>query len=92
MLADAYLALTAGQGEIGFDAPGTETTAAVVALAPVAAGGATARPRVLVSAEEMHAHAARLAQLRKKAGGAAVWDRVEEAAGDGMEVAEAAIA
>jgi DNA polymerase-3 subunit epsilon len=93
LLADAYLALTAGQGEIGFDALSVKTTAAVVALAPVASGGAGARPRVAVSAEEMEAHAARLAQLRKKAGGAAVWDRIGDAAGDdAMEVAEAALA
>jgi DNA polymerase-3 subunit epsilon len=93
LLADAYLALTAGQGEIGFDALGNETAAAVVALAPVAAGGADARPRVLVSAEDLDAHAARLAQLRKKAGGAAVWDRVAGTVGhDAMDVAEAALA
>lgn len=93
LLAEAYLALTSGQGEIGFDALGAEPAAAVVALAPVAAG-AVARPRVAVSAEELDAHAARLAQLRKKAGGAAVWDRLAEVAGDavGVDAAEAALA
>jgi DNA polymerase-3 subunit epsilon len=93
LLAEAYLALTSGQGEIGFDALGTGPSAAVVALAPVAGGGASARPRVLVSAEELDAHAARLAQLRKKAGGAAVWDRFTDPAGDeAVEAAEAALA
>jgi DNA polymerase-3 subunit epsilon len=93
LLAEAYLALTAGQGEIGFDALAAEASAAtVVALAP-AAGGASARPRVVASAGDLEAHAARLAQLRKKAGGAAVWDRLAEAAAAGsMEAAEAVIA
>lgn len=76
LLADAYLALTAGQGEIGFDALVAESSAAtVVALAP-AAGGASARPRVAVSAADLDAHAARLAQMRKKSDGAVVWDRL----------------
>jgi DNA polymerase-3 subunit epsilon len=93
LLAEAYLALTAGQGEIGFDALAAEAQGAtVVALAPVA-GEAAVRPRVSVSAEELDAHAARLAQLRKKAGGAAVWDRLDDAAGaPGPRTAEAALA
>jgi len=92
LLADAYLALTAGQGEIGFDALAAETSAAtVVALAP-AADDASARPRVAVSAADLEAHAARLAQLRKKAGGATVWDRLAEAVEGAAAQAEAAIA
>ena len=64
----------------------------MVALAPVA-GDASARPRVAVSAEDLDAHAARLAQLRKKAGGAVVWDRLAETAGASeLEPAEAALA
>jgi DNA polymerase-3 subunit epsilon len=74
LLAEAYLALTAGQGEIGFDALAAEASAgAVVALAPAAAAGA-ARPRVVPSAAELETHAARMAQLRQRAG-AVVWDR-----------------
>lgn len=92
LLADAYLALTAGQGEIGFDASAEASAATVVALAPVA-GSASARPRVLVSAEELDAHAARLAQLRKKAGGAVAWDRMLETAAEPADAAaEAALA
>jgi DNA polymerase-3 subunit epsilon len=34
------------------------------------------RPRVVVAKEELEAHEARLAQLRKKAG-KAVWDQVD---------------
>ena len=93
LLAEAYLALTSGQGEIGFDALAAEGGGAtVVALAPVA-GSASARPRVLVSAAELEAHAARLAQLRKKAGGAAVWDRLSAIAdAERTDAAEAALA
>ncbi|WP_140908469.1 DNA polymerase III subunit epsilon [Cognatiluteimonas lumbrici] len=81
LLAEAYLALTAGQGEIGFDAVAAGGGANAAAMAvPVAAGP---RPRVLVTAAEREAHEARLAVLRKKAGGAAVWDRpVDEAAAE----------
>ena len=93
LLAEAYLALTSGQGEIGFDALAAESSAAtVVALEPVA-GAASVRPRVVVSVAELEAHAARLAQLRKKAGGGAVWDRfAAEAREESAEAAEAAIA
>lgn len=93
LLAEAYLALTSGQGEIGFDAFAADASAAtVVSLAPVA-GGASVRPRVVPSAEELEAHVARLAQLRKKAGGAAVWDRLADAAeSDDLEPVEAALA
>ncbi len=69
ILAEVYLAMTAGQGEIGFDAAGAEpagSDAAVAAAALVAAQGP--RPRVLVSAEEHEAHLARLATIEKKAG------------------------
>ena len=71
ILAEVYLALTSGQGEIGFDAvaEAAEAAVAVVELA-VPAGP---RPGVAVSADELAAHEARLAQLRKKAG-RALWD------------------
>lgn len=78
LLAEVYLALTSGQGEIGFD--GTEATL-VVEMAAFQVDVAAARPRVLVSAGELAAHEARLATLRKKAG-KAVWDQF--AAVDGI--------
>lgn len=71
LLAEVYLALTSGQGEIGFD--GSAATPAVATAALQQVDPAAARPRVLVSAEELTAHAARLETLRKKAG-TAVWD------------------
>lgn len=75
LLCDVYLNLTAGQREIGFG--GAEETAAgasavvVHQFDPAVAG---ARPRVTASADELAAHEARLATLRKKAGGRCLWD------------------
>lgn len=81
LLAEVYLALTSGQGEIGFD--GSETTQAI-AVASFQLDLGAARPRVLVSAEELAAHEMRLATLRKKAG-KAVWDQLNVIDGLGME-------
>ena len=70
LLADVYLAMTSGQGEIGFDALAAETQAIQAAAASqalaerVAAAGP--RPRVLVSDEEREAHEARLDAISKK--------------------------
>lgn len=67
ILAEVYLALTSGQGEIGFDAdPQEAASTAPVAVALQAAGAP--RPRVRVHADEADAHAARLQGLQKKAG------------------------
>ena len=74
LLAEAYLALTSGQSEIGF-----ASAIAVVQLAVAVTGedavGAP-RPRVMVSIEESAAHEERLAALRKKAA-VCVWDLAE---------------
>lgn len=80
LLVDAYLALTSGQGEIGFDALAAgeaQEAAAAAAVALVAAD--VPRPRVQATAADLEAHVARLAQLRKKAG-RVVWDELAEAA------------
>lgn len=77
LLCDVYLNLTAGQSEIGFggtDEPGQTTVVVTQAFAIAAAGP---RPRVQPSAEELAAHEARLAKLRKKAGGTCLWDEPE---------------
>lgn len=71
LLAEVYLALTSGQGEIGFD--GSEAVPAIAAAA-FQVDLAAARPRVVVGAEELAAHEGRLEKLRKKAG-KAVWDQ-----------------
>lgn len=73
LLCEVYLHLTAGQSEIGFgghDEP-VQKTAAVVEFATPAE---RTRPRVQASAAELAAHEARLATLRKKAGGQCLWD------------------
>ncbi|KGQ18976.1 DNA polymerase III epsilon subunit [Lysobacter dokdonensis DS-58] len=74
LLAEAYLALTSGQGEIGFAAAEDPARAIVAEFA--ASGGP--RPRITATVEELAAHDARLAVLRKKAGGRAVWDVLME--------------
>jgi DNA polymerase-3 subunit epsilon len=76
LLAEVYLALTSGQGEIGFGGDGEGDSRGAVAMpamfAPVD-GAATARPRVRASEAELAAHEQRLAAIRKKAG-RCVWD------------------
>ncbi len=77
LLAEAYLALTSGQSEIGFDSL-TETVSQVVIdrrMAPELMG---ARPRVHVDEADLAAHEARLAAIRARAG-RCVWDSQEEA-------------
>ena len=75
LLVDAYLALTSGQSEIGFGSPDEAGQAVGTILLATNAGP---RPRVCVGTEELAAHEARLAHLRKKAG-MAVWDQVDAA-------------
>jgi DNA polymerase-3 subunit epsilon len=70
LLAEVYLALTSGQGEIGFGSAVEAVQAATVAFEGAAQA---ARPRVSIEPEEFASHEARLAVLRKKAG-RAVWD------------------
>ena len=74
ILAEVFLALTSGQGEIGFAAE--EKSAGAVVAEFAAAGGP--RPRITATEEDLAAHDARLAVLRKKAGGRAVWDALLE--------------
>jgi DNA polymerase-3 subunit epsilon len=79
LLADVYLSLTSGQGDLGLSmAP---------SAAPAAAAGATlavagfARRVVLRASElEAGAHAERLAKIAKKAPQGALWTRLDEAA------------
>ena len=76
LLAEAYLALTSGQGEIGFESAPAPAAAVTVSLAAVAGQ----RPRVQVSTDELAAHAARMARIAERAG-RCVW-RELDAAGD----------
>jgi DNA polymerase III subunit epsilon len=75
LLMEVYLALTAGQGEIGFasSAAGEERRNDASALLPAA--DAAARPRVQPSEGDLVAHAARMDAIRKKSkSGQCVWD------------------
>jgi DNA polymerase-3 subunit epsilon len=75
LLAEAYLALTAGQSELGLvtslSQPQPATAGAVRALA--AAGP---RPGIVVAAEDRSLHSARLAAIRARAG-RCLWDLEE---------------
>lgn len=71
LLAEVYIALTSGQGEIGFETAAEGAGQASTAVLQVDLRAA--RPRVTIGADDLAAHEARLAQLRKKAG-KAVWD------------------
>lgn len=75
LLCEVYLALTAGQGEIGFGAPAEQAPRTATVQVDVGAPLVhAARVRVQPLAEELAAHAARLQKLRAKAGGACLWD------------------
>ncbi len=76
LLCEVYLALTAGQSEIGFG--GLEAPDAVQAMPSVFAGAERGeRPRVAATAQELADHQARLVVLRKRAGGRCLWDLPE---------------
>jgi DNA polymerase-3 subunit epsilon len=76
LLAEVYLALTAGQGEIGFASAPAETGIAPAGVAVATAAGP--RPRVVPDAAELAAHAARLEAIRNGAGHC-LWDEIEPA-------------
>jgi len=65
ILTEVYLALTSGQGEIGFASAAPHSAATVVVQVSVSA---MPRPRVVIDVEEAAAHSARLLGLRQKAG------------------------
>ncbi|MEO5622648.1 MAG: DNA polymerase III subunit epsilon [Dokdonella sp.] len=74
LLADVYLALTAGQGALGFESE----TAQVQAHAVQAPVHLLARPRVLrAPASELALHTARLAAIETASHGICMWLRLE---------------
>lgn len=75
ILTDVYLALTAGQGEIGFATDAPKASAAVLRTATATDA---ARPRVSIGCDEAEAHAARLQVLQEKAG-RCLWLELEAA-------------
>ena len=70
LLAEAYLALTAGQSELGLAGPAVPEPRMVVSF-----GSSTPapRPRVQVADDELAAHAARIAAIAARAG-VSLWD------------------
>ncbi|PBS13650.1 DNA polymerase III subunit epsilon [Lysobacteraceae bacterium NML93-0792] len=76
LLAEVYLALTAGQHEIGFEAP-VDTGRSVAHRVIVQPTGA--RPALRVPDADLALHAARVAAIRTRAG-RCLWDVAEEAA------------
>ena len=76
LLAEAYLALTAGQGEIGFATVAVASAAGSADVSQIAARGQ--RPRVQPSAEDLAAHAARIEAIRARSG-KALWAEDEPA-------------
>ncbi len=75
ILTDVYLALTAGQGEIGFASEAPKPAASVTRIVAMTDA---ARPRVQVRPDEAEAHAARLHGLQKQSG-RCVWLALEPA-------------
>lgn len=76
LLAEVYLALTAGQGAFEFDAGTGEGAAALEAARRDVDLSAVSLPRVVVSEAEHAAHRARLAAIRK-ASGTCLWPAVD---------------
>lgn len=76
LLAEVYLALTAGQHEIGFEAPvdSGRSVAHRVILQPTGV-----RPVLCVPEDDLALHAARVAAIRARAG-SCLWDATGEAA------------
>ena len=76
ILADVYLAMTAGQGALDFASEpiAVETRSDVVGLRPVQRAALAVR---CADADELAAHDARIAAIDKASKGAAVWRRLE---------------
>ncbi|MEO7325903.1 MAG: DNA polymerase III subunit epsilon [Dokdonella sp.] len=74
LLADVYLALTAGQGALGFESEAAQTETRVFN----ASVQILVRPRVLHAGDADHVlHEARLAAIDKASRGACVWKRID---------------
>lgn len=82
LLSEVYLALTAGQGDLGLSLEaGVEATSSAMAsdFAPAASG--LPRRILRASADEEAQHLARLERIARKSGGKLLWPGVESAAG-----------
>jgi DNA polymerase-3 subunit epsilon len=72
LLTEVYLAMTAGQGDLGLSL--ADSAPAFVSLGMAASSGAGPQRKILrASVEESAAHLARLEKIAKKAGGRILW-------------------
>lgn len=78
LLAEVYLSMTAGQGDLGLSLAATLPVSQFDG-ATLAAATRTCRRIVLASAEEEAAHVARLGKIAKKSGGKLCWPMPEAA-------------
>ena len=70
LLAEVYLALTAGQGDLGF---GVAAEAAIIATAREVGAAELVRRVLRASAEELRLHEARLQRIQSASGGQCLW-------------------
>jgi DNA polymerase-3 subunit epsilon len=80
LLAEVYLSMTAGQGDLGLSLAPSSQVAASVAGATLAVAGPARRVVLRASAVEAEAHAARLAKIAKKSAQGVLWLQLEPAA------------
>ncbi len=78
LLAEAYLALTAGQSEIGFGMPVQETTAQPAGAIGIGQAALGPRPLIALPEAELALHLARVEAIRGRSG-KSLWDQ-----GDGL--------
>ena len=78
LLADVYLSMTAGQGDLGLALAPVHAPGAV-AGATLVAGGVLRHRVLLADEEELRAHESRLLKIAKKAAGGALWTTLEAA-------------
>ena len=76
LLAEVYLAMTAGQGDLGLSLAASVPTF-IPRSAPGSADAKLQRKLLRASAEELAAHEARMDKIGKKAGGRSLWPRDE---------------
>lgn len=74
LLADVYLAMTAGQADLGLTLDMEERSGPVVHAGPVTGIGLRVQR---ASAEEREAHGQRIASIQKKSAGSCVWSMIE---------------
>ena len=81
LLSEVYLALTAGQGDLGLSLGAGESAATTAAIARMPLASLAPRKLQRASTEEDAAHRARLERIARKSGGKVLWPADETAAG-----------